>query len=58
MDGPENSLEKKRYSNKDVCYECGETGHMSYKCPKNQLGDREKQLKEEKRGKKKTEKRR
>jgi len=46
-------IRKKRYANKDVCYECGQTGHMSYKCPKNQLGDREKPLKEDKRSKKK-----
>lgn len=23
------------------CYECGETGHLSYSCPQNLLGDRD-----------------
>lgn len=29
------------YPDKSACYECGETGHLSYKCNRNLLGDRE-----------------
>lgn len=29
------------YPNKSQCYECGELGHLSYKCSKNLLGERE-----------------
>lgn len=29
------------YPDKSRCYECGETGHLSYKCQKNLLGERE-----------------
>lgn len=29
------------YPNKTRCYECGEFGHLSYKCDKNLLGERD-----------------
>lgn len=31
----------KEYPDKTKCYECGEMGHLSYKCEKNLLGERE-----------------
>ncbi|KAG5899636.1 hypothetical protein JTB14_036009 [Gonioctena quinquepunctata] len=34
-------IKRKEYPNKSRCYECGEFGHLSYKCEKNLLGDRE-----------------
>lgn len=34
-------IKRKEYPDKSRCYECGEFGHLSYKCPKNLLGDRE-----------------
>ncbi|XP_071817008.1 zinc finger CCHC-type and RNA-binding motif-containing protein 1-like [Apostichopus japonicus] len=34
-------IKRKTYPDKSKCYECGEEGHLSYKCPKNSLGDRE-----------------
>lgn len=34
-------IRKKVYKDKSRCYECGEEGHLSYECPKNQLGPRE-----------------
>ena len=33
-------IRKKYYSDKTRCYECGEFGHLSFRCPKNTLGDR------------------
>lgn len=44
-------IKRKVYKDKSRCYECGESGHLSYNCPKNQLGDREKPLKKPKRKK-------
>lgn len=41
-------IKRKVYKDKSRCYECGESGHLSYKCPKNQLGDREKPTKKKK----------
>ena len=44
-------IRRKEYKDKTRCYECGEAGHLSYKCPKNKLGDREppkKKLKKQK----------
>ena len=41
-------IKRKVYRDKSRCYECGESGHLSYKCPKNQLGDREKPTKKKK----------
>ncbi|XP_006361687.1 U11/U12 small nuclear ribonucleoprotein 31 kDa protein [Solanum tuberosum] len=34
-------IRKKVYKDKSRCYECGEEGHLSYECPKNLLGPRE-----------------
>ncbi|CAL1387013.1 unnamed protein product [Linum trigynum] len=34
-------IKKRVYQDKSKCYECGEGGHLSYECPKNQLGARE-----------------
>ncbi|CAL8115296.1 unnamed protein product [Orchesella dallaii] len=34
-------LRKRKYPDKSRCYECGESDHLSYKCPKNSLGTRE-----------------
>ena len=34
-------IKRKEYTDKSRCYECGEEGHLSYKCPKNLLGERE-----------------
>lgn len=32
---------RRLYPDKKRCYECGEDGHLSYKCTKNVLGERE-----------------
>ncbi|KXJ23737.1 zinc finger CCHC-type and RNA-binding motif-containing protein 1 [Exaiptasia diaphana] len=45
-------IRRKEYPDKTRCYECGDSGHLSYECPKNVLGDRErppKKLKKRKR---------
>ncbi|KAI4454539.1 zinc finger cchc-type and rna-binding motif-containing protein 1 [Holotrichia oblita] len=34
-------IRRKNYPDKTQCYECGEYGHLSYKCSKNLLGERE-----------------
>ncbi|KAK2969075.1 hypothetical protein RJ640_021114 [Escallonia rubra] len=34
-------IRRRVYKDKSRCYECGEGGHLSYECPKNQLGARE-----------------
>lgn len=34
-------IRKRVYPDKTRCFECGEFGHLSYKCPKNALGNRE-----------------
>lgn len=34
-------IRRRVYKDKSRCYECGEGGHLSYECPKNQLGPRE-----------------
>ncbi|KAM6584394.1 hypothetical protein CsatB_011396 [Cannabis sativa] len=34
-------IRKRVYRDKSRCYECGAEGHLSYECPKNQLGPRE-----------------
>ncbi|KAL4226467.1 Zinc finger CCHC-type and RNA-binding motif-containing protein 1 [Mactra antiquata] len=45
-------IRKKTYPDKSKCYECGEEGHLSYKCPKNVLGEREPPPKKTKKDKK------
>lgn len=37
-------IRRRVYKDKSRCYECGEPGHLSYECPKNQLGPRERPL--------------
>ncbi|XP_066149103.1 zinc finger CCHC-type and RNA-binding motif-containing protein 1-like [Euwallacea fornicatus] len=34
-------IRRREYPDKTKCYECGESGHLSYKCKKNLLGERE-----------------
>jgi U11/U12 small nuclear ribonucleoprotein SNRNP31 len=34
-------IKKKVYKDKSRCYECGEAAHLSYECPRNVLGSRE-----------------
>lgn len=34
-------VRKRTYENKQRCFECGDEGHLSYKCPVNVLGERE-----------------
>ncbi|XP_062091994.1 U11/U12 small nuclear ribonucleoprotein 31 kDa protein [Humulus lupulus] len=34
-------IRKRVYRDKSRCYECGAEGHLSYECPRNQLGPRE-----------------
>ncbi|GKV34170.1 hypothetical protein SLEP1_g42577 [Rubroshorea leprosula] len=34
-------IRKRVFKDKSRCYECGDSGHLSYECPKNQLGPRE-----------------
>ncbi|XP_040199808.1 zinc finger CCHC-type and RNA-binding motif-containing protein 1 [Rana temporaria] len=48
-------IRRRNYTDKSRCYECGDTGHLSYACPKNMLGDREPPPKKEKKGKRKKE---
>ena len=45
-------IRRKQYPDKSRCYECGGEGHLSYKCPKNLLGEREPPPKKEKKRKK------
>ncbi|XP_077565315.1 zinc finger CCHC-type and RNA-binding motif-containing protein 1 isoform X2 [Stigmatopora nigra] len=45
-------IRRRNYTDKSRCYECGDTGHMSYACPKNMLGNREPPKKKEKKKKK------
>jgi U11/U12 small nuclear ribonucleoprotein SNRNP31 len=45
-------IRRKSYPDKSRCYECGEDGHLSYKCPKNALGERDPPPKKDKRKKK------
>ncbi|CAI9613967.1 unnamed protein product [Staurois parvus] len=46
-------IRRRNYTDKSRCYECGDTGHLSYACPKNMLGDREPPQKKEKKKRKK-----
>ena len=49
-------IRRKDYPDKSRCYECGEYGHLSYKCTKNVLGDRKRpRKKKRKRAEKKEE---
>lgn len=34
-------MQKRDYPDKQRCYECGDEGHLSYKCPANVLGQRD-----------------
>ncbi|EFA08458.1 zinc finger CCHC-type and RNA-binding motif-containing protein 1 [Tribolium castaneum] len=34
-------IRRKDYPDKSKCFECGESGHLSYKCAKNILGERD-----------------
>ncbi|XP_064417630.1 zinc finger CCHC-type and RNA-binding motif-containing protein 1 isoform X2 [Latimeria chalumnae] len=45
-------IRRRIYSDKSKCYECGDTGHLSYACPKNMLGEREPPKKKERKKKK------
>ncbi|CAL1568843.1 unnamed protein product [Knipowitschia caucasica] len=45
-------IRRRNYTDKSKCYECGDTGHLSYACPKNMLGEREPPKKKEKKKKK------
>ncbi|KAI5085010.1 hypothetical protein GOP47_0001179 [Adiantum capillus-veneris] len=42
-------IKKRVYKDKSRCYECGEADHLSYECPKNVLGSRERPI-QKKRG--------
>lgn len=42
-------IRRKEYLDKSRCYECGDEGHLSYRCPKNLLGDRDPPPKKKKR---------
>ena len=46
-------IRRKEYPDKTQCFECGEFGHLSYKCTKNVLGERKRPRRKKK---KKTEK--
>lgn len=46
--------QRREYPDKSRCYECGERGHMSYKCPRNVLGDKSPPRKVRKKGEKRT----
>ncbi|XP_077121234.1 zinc finger CCHC-type and RNA-binding motif-containing protein 1 isoform X2 [Ranitomeya variabilis] len=48
-------IRRRNYMDKSRCYECGDTGHLSYACPKNMLGDREPPQKKEKKRKRRVE---
>ncbi|KDP30480.1 hypothetical protein JCGZ_16159 [Jatropha curcas] len=43
-------IKKRVYKDKSRCYECGENGHLSYECPRNQLGARERPVAKRGRG--------
>ncbi|EHB11978.1 Zinc finger CCHC-type and RNA-binding motif-containing protein 1 [Heterocephalus glaber] len=46
-------IRRRNCFDKSKCYECGQSGHLSYACPKNTLGEREPPKKKEKKKKKK-----
>eukprot|EP01111_Echinosteliopsis_oligospora_P019956 TRINITY_DN991_c0_g1_i1.p1 TRINITY_DN991_c0_g1~~TRINITY_DN991_c0_g1_i1.p1 ORF type:complete len:227 (+),score=79.03 TRINITY_DN991_c0_g1_i1:30-710(+) len=41
-------IKKRIYEDNNTCFECGDRGHMSYNCPKNTLGNRQKPEKKKK----------
>lgn len=41
-------IKRRIYKDKSRCYECGEYGHLSYRCPKNTLGERDQPEKKKK----------
>ncbi|KAF6774211.1 hypothetical protein AHF37_07118 [Paragonimus kellicotti] len=41
-------IRRREYPNKSRCYECGEFGHLSYRCSRNILGEREPPVKKKK----------
>ncbi|KAB1219030.1 Zinc finger CCHC-type and RNA-binding motif-containing protein 1 [Morella rubra] len=43
-------IRKRVYKDKSRCYECGDVGHLSYECPRNQLGPRERPVPKRPRG--------
>uniref|UniRef100_A0A0D6R764 Uncharacterized protein n=1 Tax=Araucaria cunninghamii TaxID=56994 RepID=A0A0D6R764_ARACU len=43
-------IRRRVYKDKSRCYECGELGHLSYECPRNQLGVRERPVPKKRRG--------
>ncbi|CAM6120678.1 unnamed protein product [Calypogeia fissa] len=43
-------IRRRVYKDKSRCYECGDEGHLSYECPKNQLGARERPIPKRRRG--------
>lgn len=43
-------IRRRDYKDKSRCYECGEGGHLSYECPKNLLGPRERPVAKKRRG--------
>ncbi|XP_053709714.1 zinc finger CCHC-type and RNA-binding motif-containing protein 1 isoform X2 [Synchiropus splendidus] len=47
-------IRRRNYTDKSKCYECGETGHLSYACPNNMLGEREQPKKKDKKKRKKS----
>lgn len=48
-------IRKRVYEDKTRCYECGEMGHLSYKCPSNLLGERDPPPKKSKKKRNRTE---
>ncbi|KAJ0263729.1 U11/U12 small nuclear ribonucleoprotein 31 kDa protein [Hirschfeldia incana] len=50
-------IKKRVYKDKSRCYECGDEGHLSYECPRNQLGPRERPPPPKKRGRRREEER-
>ncbi|KAL3271628.1 hypothetical protein HHI36_022102 [Cryptolaemus montrouzieri] len=48
-------IRRKEYPDKTKCYECGEYGHLSYKCSSNLLGERDPPPKKVRKRKKKEE---
>lgn len=47
-------IKKRVYEDKSRCYECGVEGHLSYECPKNQLGPRERPVPKKEKGRRRS----